>query len=235
MAAVLSSSIGQVASWRRGHVQYAQAEAQRGIQMLRRDRQMMEELEGQLAESRDLTGKAKRLRSEVIQYGQHLKSALAISAKGTGIVEDAYQKLLKEDAEREAEANQAATELAAQRDAMDVRLGQLEVLLGTYRERLGLDLSSHGSKACQLAFSLLDAASPERQFVVTLSLDESGRYQALSCSPVVPELPRLLSDLNEAAISSQAAFSSFICALRRSFQKVANDTERMSMPLASLK
>lgn len=224
LPSMLTNSLGQVSGWRRGQVQADQAEAQRSLVQLRRDRQALQELEGDIANSQNLMSTAKRLRVEVTKYGRELKASLAVAAEGTANMQTAFQTLLGQDTLRRKEATEAEEELSAQRNVTASRMAQVEVLLNAYRQRLGLDFSSAGGevKACRVVFSLLDPQRPEREFVATLGLDDFGGYQVFDCSPEVPELGKLLCDLNE-AVGDQAALAVFMCGLRRAFQKAAPD------------
>jgi hypothetical protein len=75
-----------------------------------------------------------------------------------------------------------------------------------------------------MAFSLIDECDLEREFSFTLGLadlevglDVKSGYTVRECAPGVPELAKLLGELN--ADASVAALPRFVCAMRRAFLK----------------
>merc|ERR1719454_735077 len=94
---------------------------------------------------------------------------------------------------------------------------QALALLRTYKDRLGLDISRVAPETVRMAFSLLDERDPSREFSFVLGLSKDC-YHVKDCALVVPELNKLLEELNNACCSV-SALPRFVCSMRRCFLK----------------
>jgi len=116
-----------------------------------------------------------------------------------------------------------------QQEVADTQHEEALKMLATYRERLGLAIARVSPQTVRMTFSLLDACQPEREFAFELGLGaadavkNSEAYCVAECAPHVPELGKLLEELNMHA-STATALPRFVCSMRRAFLKQCTPT-----------
>ncbi|XP_072837888.1 kinetochore protein Spc25 [Pogona vitticeps] len=145
----------------------------------------------------------KRKSIEVKQ--EKLSEVLANIADGKKQETDLMDSIqeLKEELTRRMKIKSRATE------EMEQRLLKAEVL---FKERLGLEIRKTSAKHLQFIFSCIDHKDFDKPFILTLSINEEGAYEVISCSPpldCIEELQLKMRETNN--------FSAFIANVRKAF------------------
>ncbi|XP_015671881.1 kinetochore protein Spc25 [Protobothrops mucrosquamatus] len=94
-------------------------------------------------------------------------------------------------------------------EEMEERLHKAEKL---FKERLGLEIRKTCDKHLQFVFRCIDRKDFQKPYVLTLSINEEGAYEVISCSPpldCIEELQRKVRETNN--------FSAFIANVRKAF------------------
>ncbi|KAM6464360.1 kinetochore protein Spc25 isoform 1-T3 [Liasis olivaceus] len=110
---------------------------------------------------------------------------------------------LKEELIRKSKTKHKAAE------EMEERLHKAEKL---FKERLGLEIRKTCDKHLQFVFRYIDQKDFEKPHTLTLSINEEGAYEVISCSPpldCIEELQRKVRETNN--------FSAFIANVRKAF------------------
>ncbi|CAE7410663.1 unnamed protein product [Symbiodinium natans] len=199
---VCATSQLKVASWRKERSQAISTLAQKGLQEILREEDVLYDLQADLVAVEELT-------EVVLQSMKAASDRAEVIAGTTEILQSAHEEYRKELRDEERKLTQK-TEVRKGRAA---RLQQNDIgdFLSRYRRSLGLDITRVTTQTVQLTFTLIDKAGllawkadPSREFSLSLGLGK------------VPELPELLERLNEASPNA-AAIPLFICGLRRAF------------------
>ncbi|XP_061464558.1 kinetochore protein Spc25 isoform X1 [Rhineura floridana] len=115
---------------------------------------------------------------------------------------DSIQEL-KEELIRKRETESKATE------EMVERLHKAEKL---FKERLGLEIRKTDVNHLQFIFRCIDHKDLEKPYVLTLSINEEGAYEVISCSPPLDGIEELQQKVRETS-----NFSAFIANIRKDF------------------
>lgn len=208
---VLGSSLLLVGQRRKERSQALQLEASRAAQEIRREWQHVEDCKADLATLAELTKAAQRIRADGDAIGHLCYKSIDAAKDRAKVVGETLAQLQQEKESREREL------LLAANAAANVKFGEVTTFLALYRERLGLIIDRVAAQTVKLSFTLLDAAQPDREFSIILSLADGHVYRCLDCSPMLPSLKLLLEDLNEEPCAS-IALPTFLCGLRRAFK-----------------
>jgi len=220
----------RVVQWRKDLLSEASFDAQQGLRELSHERSQVKDLQADLAGVQGLVEAASQLEAGGARLAEVLQSSseAACSRVQKVIVvnnelRDMCEKL-QQDLQVEEHSN------AQQREAADAQHAEAMKLLETYKDRLGLAIMRVAPQTVRMAFTLIDANDPAQEFVFTLGLgdrqdalpgESSEGYHVCECIPHVPELAKLLAELNASA-SSATALPRFVCSMRRSFLKLIN-------------
>jgi hypothetical protein len=85
-----------------------------------------------------------------------------------------------------------------------------------FYKKLGLEFHRMGDDRLKLIFTMVDAASPEREFSFDVYVNGEDVYEVEQCEPAVPTLPELLAKVN-----ADNDFSAFVRAMRQQFKALA--------------
>ncbi|XP_044274147.1 kinetochore protein Spc25 [Varanus komodoensis] len=110
---------------------------------------------------------------------------------------------LKEELIRKKETKNKVTE------EMEGRLRKAEML---FKERLGLEIRKTSANHLQFIFHGIDQKDFDKPYILTLSINEEGAYEVISCSPpldCIEELQLKVRETNN--------FSAFIANVRKAF------------------
>ncbi|XP_042306152.1 kinetochore protein Spc25 [Sceloporus undulatus] len=110
---------------------------------------------------------------------------------------------LKEELIRKSKTKSKATE------EMEERLHKAEIL---FKERLGLEIRKTCANHLQFIFRCIDHKDFDKPYTLTLSINEDGAYEVISCSPpldCIEELQLKVRETNN--------FSAFIANVRKAF------------------
>ncbi|CAH1788304.1 unnamed protein product [Owenia fusiformis] len=105
--------------------------------------------------------------------------------------------------------------LELQEKATSMRLQELEKSAEWFQDRLGLQLRKLPGNVLQFVFSCLDHQDPDRKFVFSVKVDDSGKYHISDCHPEVGGLDELVEKLN-----STNNLRSFILTIRQKFKEI---------------
>lgn len=201
----------------------ANFEAQQGLRDLCHEREHLKDLQSDLAGVQGLVEAASQLqaggarltevlRSSIEAAGSRAQDVARIKEELRGLIEMHKQQLQEEE-----------RKIAQQQVSADAQHEEALKLLATYRERLGLAIARVAPQTVRMTFSLLDACEPEREFSFTLGLGvtmANEGYCVSECAPHVPEISKLLEELNANACSA-TALPRFVCSMRRAFMKLS--------------
>ncbi|CAJ1340146.1 unnamed protein product [Effrenium voratum] len=212
---VCAASQKRVMQWRKERSQAMNLAAQRGLQEILHEEDVLDELQADLVAVEELMEAARHFREEGSKLGEAVLQCMKAAGDRTEVIAQAKEILrgAREDYRKELDAEERR--LAEMKEASRAQQLDIEDFLWRYSRCLGLEVSRVAAQTVKLNFTLLDEATPEREFSVVLCLAKEG-YAASSCSPEVPELPELVERLNQDALSASAV-PLFVCGLRRAF------------------
>lgn len=220
---VYGDAQARLVRWRKDLLSTANFEAHQGIRELCHEQEHLKDLKSDLASVRELVEAASHLEAG----GARLAEVVQNSAEASSTRAAALARLrdeLNETSAAQGQELRQEEEMIAQRQAIaDTRHAEALKLVNTYKDRLGLAITREAPQTVRMAFSLLDGKDPCREFSFTLGLggsDEkaSESYRVRNCVPQVPELAKLVNELNTNATSA-TALPRFVCSIRRAFIK----------------
>ncbi|XP_060113254.1 kinetochore protein Spc25 [Heteronotia binoei] len=96
--------------------------------------------------------------------------------------------------------------------ATEEKMERLSKVEKTFKERTGLEIRKTSANHLQFIFRRIDHKDPDKPYICTLSLNEEGAYEVISCSPplgCIEELQLKVRETNN--------FSAFIANIRKAF------------------
>ncbi|XP_048341608.1 kinetochore protein Spc25 [Sphaerodactylus townsendi] len=96
--------------------------------------------------------------------------------------------------------------------ATEEKMERLRKVEKTFRERTGLEIRKTCANHLQFIFRCIDHKDPEKPFMFTLSINEEGAYEVISCSPPLDCIEELQLKVRETK-----NFSAFIANIRKAF------------------
>lgn len=198
----------------------AKFEARQGLLDLKHEHEHLESLEADLGGVKRLVDTASQLReggARLVEVLQSSSEAGGSCAAATAHLRDELHSSCEENRSRLQQVQQSS---AAKQAAADAHHVEAMKLLSTYSERLGLKIDRAAPQTVRMVFSLLDPKNPGREFAFTLGLDDSQGYCVKDCIPAMPELAKLIEELNATA-DSATSLPRFVCGMRRAFIKIA--------------
>lgn len=216
--------LGHLVQWRKDLASSASFEVQQSLRDLCHEREHLKDLRADLAGVQGLVESASQLQAGGVRLADVVQSstaAAATRAQALARVRDELFELHESQREKLQEEQQG---FLAQRSVADKQHAEALKLLNVYKDRLGLEIKRVAPGTVRMAFSMIDASEPTREFSFTLGLGDledktSEGYLVRECAPDVPELQQLLTDLNSDA-SSTTALPRFVCSIRRAFLKM---------------
>ncbi|CAL1169727.1 unnamed protein product [Cladocopium goreaui] len=215
---VCAAAQSNVREWRKERSQIMNSLAQRGLQDILKEEDVVCDLQADLAAVEELTEAARCFHKEGAKLGEAMLQCMKASGERAEVVAQAKDILrsANEDYQKELEAEERR--LAETKEASKEQQQSIDEFLQRYSRSLGLKISRVSAQTILLSFTRINKAEPKKEFSVVLGLSKEG-YVASKCNPEVPELPRLLDRLNED--STATAVPQFICGLRRAFSTQA--------------
>lgn len=214
---IFAEPCSRMMQWRKDSIQASNAEVQKGMKDLYRERLGLDDLRAELATLKKEREDALKLRAAAESAGEQVRQRSEAAAKRAEGVLRTKDVLLKARADCE-------RLLAQERDALDIsraeaeaRSAEVESLLSLYNKQLGLAVTREGPQTVRMVFTLIDNASPLREFSFKLGLGSLLEYKVCDCSPQVPDLSERVADLN-ATGHLKSALPVFLCGMRRAFQ-----------------
>jgi len=221
---IYADAQARLAQWRKDMVGSATFDAQQGLRELTHEKEHLNDLQADLAGVQGLVDAASQLQVGGTRLAEVLQSATEAAgsrAQAMAGVKDDLHELVKT---HELQVEQEERKIVQQQEAADSQHEEALKLLSTYRERLGLAIERVAPQTVRMTFSLLEEREPEKEFLFTLGLgqpDGSEGYCVSECAPDVPDLAKLLEELNMNA-SSATALPRFVCCMRRAFLKLSS-------------
>ena len=173
--------------------------------------------EGLIERERNLSERAAENQAEAERYEleaeQALEEANAARELADGLPEQLA--LLREQVRLERMSIDRAKEKVTSASAM-AKLDALRHASATYAERLGLRFEYGDAEKLRLAFKYVDAAAPEREFVLGVRLRGSA-YEVVECAPRLENIDALVDECNRTN-----DFGKFVRDARRGFVAEAN-------------
>jgi hypothetical protein len=71
----------------------------------------------------------------------------------------------------------------------------------------------------QVVFTRISRVLPSRPFTLSVFVNPANDYEVQTCSPPIPALPALLTELNDA---HSGDFAVFLFKVRKEFQRIAS-------------
>lgn len=210
----------RLTQWRRNLAGSARFEAQLGLRELQHEREHLQDLRTDLAGVRTLVEAASQLEAggaRLAEVVQSSSDAASSRAQSMARIRDELNDSCELHKQKLKEVEQTISE---QQVVADAHHAKALKLLGTYGDRLGLAITRVAPQTVRMAFSLLDQFEPGREFSFSLGLADAKGYRVIECVPHVPELSRLLEDLNANAATA-TSLPRFVCGMRRAFLKIA--------------
>lgn len=217
---IFAEPLARIHKWRKDSSHASYAEAQRGMRELLREKSCLEDLRTDLAAKIREKVDVLKLKADAEQMSELVRrSGEAASARVRGALATKEQLLRAHDRCRQRLAQEEGA-LESGRRTAEARRAELEGLLGLYSGRLGLALAPEAPRAVRVTFTLVDPAKPEREFSLSLGLNEASEYRVTACDPAVPGLGERVARLNADADvkgRSRVALPAFLCGMRRAF------------------
>jgi len=222
----------RLTQWRKDFVSASSFEAQQGLRDLCHDRGHLKDLEADLAGVQGLVEAASQLQAGGAWLAEVLHSSSEAAGSRAQAVARVCDELRELSETRRQELEEEERKNARQQEVADAQHAEAMKLLDTYRDRLGLAIIRVAPQTVRMAFSLIDECDLGREFFFSLGLADFGGgghallssakegYCVRECAPCVPELPKLLEELN--ADASTTALPRFVCGMRRAFLKQAS-------------
>jgi len=220
---IYADSQARLTQWRKDLVMSAKFDAQQGLRELQHEREHVADLRADLASVQGLVETASQLQAGGARLVEVVHSASEASGSRAKAMARVRDELHESCDMQKQQLQQVNNDIAERQEAADSHHTEALKLVGTYKDRLGLAITRVAPQTVCMSFSLLDPCDAERQFSFTLGLSDSKGYCVNVCVPRVPELPRLLDDLNADA-TSVTALPRFVCSMRRAFLKVVADS-----------
>jgi len=228
-AEVYADAHARLVQWRKDLGSSASFDAQQDLRELCHEKEHLKDLKSDLAGVQSLVGAAAQLQVGGTRLAEVVRSsteAAATRAQSVARVRDELDRV--RDSHRQ-ELQQEERTVSRQKEMADAQHADSLKLLGVYKERLGLEITRVAPQIVRMAFSLMDNSDPSRVFFFTLGLADcedkaSDGYCVRECTPPVPELQKLVEELN-ADTSSTVALPRFVCLIRRCFIKMAGGKE----------
>lgn len=222
---VYADSHANVVQWRKEFLSAASFEAQQGLRELRHEQEHLKDLQSGLAGIQSLVQVASHLQNGGARLTEVLNSsgdAAATRAHAIARISDDLRECCQR---QQVELQKEERKRELQRELADKQHGEAIKLLNVYKDRLGLEITRVAQQTVRMSFSLIDEADLSKEFSFTLGIADSaetkmGGYSVKECTPHVPELPKLLEELN-AEVSSPSSLPRFVCSMRRAFVKSA--------------
>jgi len=207
--------------WRQNLGSSARLEAQQDLRDLSHEREHLKDLQADLTGVQGLVQAASQLHAGGARLAEVVQSSAEAAGSRAQIVVHLRDDLSEKREVHVQALEQEECDILRLREAADAHHAQALKLLDTYRHRLGLSISRVAPQTLRMAFSMIDAFDPTREFSFILGLadsdvDKSNGYCVRECIPEVPELTRLLEELNADAASA-TALPRFVCSMRRAF------------------
>lgn len=216
----------RLVQWRRDLVSSASYEAQQGIRELRHEQEHVKDLRSDLAGVRGLVEAASHLKAGGARLAEVVYNSTEAASARADAVAGLRDELREQSETHRQDLRQYEEAIAQQQAAADTQHTEALKLVNTYADRLGLAISRVAPQTVRMAFSLLDEAKPLQEFSFTLGLacaeEAKGAesYRVCECVPEVPNLPKLVAELNADAFSA-TALPRFVCSMRCAFVKSA--------------
>ncbi|XP_070587825.1 kinetochore protein Spc25 [Erythrolamprus reginae] len=165
-----------------------------------------------LKEGDEIVNKFHEYTNEVCELNKSVEEKQAkISEVLSNITDEEKEKIdlmnsiqeLKEELIQNSKSKQKTAE------ETEERLHKAEKL---FKERLGLEIRKTCDKYLQFAFRCIDPKDFQKLYILTLSINEEGAYEVVSCSPpldCIEELQQKVRETNN--------FSAFIASVRKAF------------------
>jgi len=217
---IMATSCSTALQWRKERLQAHQADAQKALSELRRDRSAVEELKDMVASTEELAHEADDLQRASLRVQQVVRMSTEAAASRQALGDEVKNRLLfARDAQTE-ELEAAEGVLNKQYTDADLRREAIENFFSIYKSKLGLTIERAAPAVVQVTFDLLDEARPERTASFLLGLSDAKTYAVSECSPAVPAafLARLVDRLNRDP-NEPSALPAFCCSMRRAFKR----------------
>jgi len=225
---VLADAQAQLVQWRKDLISAASFEAQQGLRELRHERDQLKDLQSDLTGVQSLVQVASQLRAGGERLADTLSSCSQAGSSRAQTVAALHEDMQR-SCDRSKEALREEKQRATQQKVLsDAQHAEALKLLSTYQDRLGLHIRREAPQTVRIAFCLIDEKDAEKEFCFTLGLATSDKgssesYGVLECAPPVPELKKLVEDLNRNACSP-AALPRFVCGMRKAFLRLARES-----------
>eukprot|EP00435_Cladocopium_sp_Y103_P068374 s735_g31.t1 len=216
---VCAAAQSNVREWRKERSQIMSSLAQRGLQDILKEEDVVCDLQADLAAVEELTEAARCFHEEGAKLGEAMLQCMKASGERAEVVAQAKDILRSANEDYQKELETEERRLAETKEASKEQQQSIDEFLQRYSRSLGLKISRVSAQTILLSFTQINKAEPKKEFSVVLGLSKEG-YVASKCNPEVPELPRLVERLNEDS-TNVTAVPQFICGLRRAFSAAA--------------
>eukprot|EP00927_Polykrikos_kofoidii_P039399 TRINITY_DN33798_c0_g1_i1.p1 TRINITY_DN33798_c0_g1~~TRINITY_DN33798_c0_g1_i1.p1 ORF type:complete len:271 (+),score=55.30 TRINITY_DN33798_c0_g1_i1:71-883(+) len=216
----ISSNCSRVLQWRKDMMHVQNADVQRALNELQRERSALNDLRAQAAVTEELAEAAAELQASSARVSQQIRSSAEAAAARVAAATEMMERLNADKRAREKELCEAEAEYEAERREFETRQKEIETLFSLYRERLGLMITRAAPSVARVSFLLLDQQDPTRECSFKLGLADSISYSIFDCQPSIPSsvTDSLLVHLNRDP-ANPSALPAFICSMRRVFKK----------------
>lgn len=161
----------------------------------------------------DAGGLSEHLSAEQKAFSDRQAEVARLGSRAAALPADLDATKSKEEAIK---VQLAATRAEYERKEGEVRYQLAELSKGvSYFEKMGLTFEKAEDDRLRVVFTQLDPDAPERRFTFTVLVTDKDVYEVTECTPPVPALEGLVSQLN-----ASNDFSGFVQMMRRAFKAV---------------
>lgn len=198
---VCAAAQSNVREWRKERSQIMNSLAQRGLQDILKEEDVVCDLQADLAAVEELTEAARCFHKEGAKLGEAMLQCMKASGERAEVVAQAKDILrsANEDYQKELEAEERR--LAETKEASKEQQQSIDEFLQRYSRSLGLKISRVSAQTILLSFTRINKAEPKKEFSVVLGLSKEGmwlpsatrRFQSCpGCWIALTRIPRML-------------------------------------------
>ncbi|XP_077435860.1 kinetochore protein Spc25 [Vanacampus margaritifer] len=154
-------------------------------------------------------------KNESLLEKQHALTEVASNSEQKEIQKNTF---IREMEKLQEEKDKAKELIESQNKTNKDRLKNLQKARFIFEENLRMEMRKIDDDRLQFVFRSIDAAHPDRPYVITIELSKEGSYQSVSSKPALeglPDLERRLQETNKLAVFLKKAREQFISQARQ--------------------
>jgi len=217
---IMATSCSSALQWRKERFLAHQADAQKALCELRRDRNAVEELKDMVSTTEGLAQHSEELQRASLRVQQVVRMSTQAAGARQELGQSVKDRLLQARDAQSQELQSAEAALNKQYEEADMRKEAIGSFFDVYKNKLGFTIERAAPAVVRVGFELLEEGNPQRKATFLLGMSDEKTYSVSECSPAVPPafLSRLLERLNRDP-RDPSALPAFCCSMRKAFKR----------------